>query len=652
MNIVMMTNAYLPHVGGVANSVHRFTSIYRRLGHRVLVVAPEFEGQPEHEIDVIRMPAIQHFNGSDFAVTLPALGRLKPALDDFEPDIIHSHHPFLIGDTAIRVAAARQIPLVFTHHTMYEQYVHYVPLDAPRLKDFTIAMVTAYANQSDHVIAPSASIAKILRDRGIESPISVVPTGVEVAHFGQGDGAAFRNEFGIGPDQFVVGHVGRLAPEKNLHFLARAVARFCARRDDAIFLVVGSGPSGDGIKHYFERHQLGDRLVMAGVHRDESLVNAYHAMDVFAFSSHSETQGMVLIEAMAAGVPVVALDAPGAREVVQDRRNGRLLAGEDPDEFARALMWIADRTPAERKKLKRGARMTANVFSSDNCAKHALKVYKSVLDLHTAYTDFDESAWGITLNTLREEWRLWSERISIASEVLLSDFTLLPRADSEEDLRDEDSVAVPCPHCAHVLTIPARYVGSTGKCNYCGGRLVIDPERSYDPHLLAGPRPDAETFPYDAEEANLWLWIDHEIRRGVPLQRIVDFIDARRKEIRKDTAAYEVLDQWRRQLREGMLYRNWKARRLEARGDYLAALRLYNENILDQFSGHTPYDRAAIIHARHGEYSRAIDVCERYLAHATDPIQRQRFQRRLRALRRKRDHNSIPTPDADRISAR
>src|SRR5690606_27159550 len=121
---------------------------------------------------------------------------------------------------------------------------------------------------------------------------------------------------------------------------------------------------------------------------------------------------------------------------------------------------------------------------------------------------------------------------------------------------------------------------------------------------------------------------------------------------RSSTPALALPEQRPHHLREGMLYRTPKARRLEARGDYLAALRLYNENILDQFSGHTPYDRAAIIHARHGEYSRAIDVCERYLAHATEPIQRQRFQRRLRALRRKRDHNSIPTPDADRISAR
>lgn len=643
MNIVMMTNAYLPHVGGVANSVARFTTIYRKRGHRVLVVAPEFDGQPEHEDDVVRMPAIQRFNGSDFAVTLPVVGGLKPALDAFEPDIIHSHHPFLIGDTAIRVAAARQLPLVFTHHTMYEQYVHYVPLDAPRLKDFAIAMVTAYANQSDHVIAPSASIAQILRQRGIETAMSVVPTGVDVERFRQGDGATFRRRLNIPDDCFVVGHVGRLAPEKNLHFLARAVARFCAKRDNAVFVVVGGGPSADGIQHYFERHRLSDKLIMAGVQKDEALVNAYHAMDVFAFSSHSETQGMVLIEAMGAGVPVVALDAPGAREVVQDGRNGRLLTSGDPREFAGALRWIAETSPEKRREVRHAARETGDAFSSENCAQRALDVYASVLDLHKAYTDFDESAWGLTLNTLREEWRLWSERIAIASEVLLSDFTLLPQPEDASEIQDEETVAYPCPHCARTLQIPRRYIGSTGKCNYCGGRLVVDLERS-NGEAHAAPRPDSESFPYDVDASTLWYWVDREIRRGVPLQRIVAFLELRRDETRNGTYAREELERFRRQLREGMLHRNWMARRCEKAGRDEEAIGLYEANIQDEFPGHIPYRRAAIMHARRRDYCRAIQVCERFLAISDEPVERQHFERRLRSLHRKQAREQAVRP--------
>jgi glycogen synthase len=120
MNIVMMTNTFTPHVGGVARSVEAFTAEYRRRGHRVLVVAPVFPNMPQDEIDVVRIPAIQEFNGSDFSIVLPVSGLLTEVLDEFLPDIIHSHHSYLLGVTALRVARYRNLPLVFTHHTLYE----------------------------------------------------------------------------------------------------------------------------------------------------------------------------------------------------------------------------------------------------------------------------------------------------------------------------------------------------------------------------------------------------------------------------------------------------------------------------------------------------------------------------------------------------
>jgi len=127
MNILMMTNTFTPHVGGVARSVQSFANGYRKRGHRVLVVAPEYENMPGKETDVIRVPAIQHFNRSDFSMVLPIPGFLTAAIEKFSPDIVHAQHPFLIGGTAIRVAHTHELPLVFTHHTMYEQYTHYVP---------------------------------------------------------------------------------------------------------------------------------------------------------------------------------------------------------------------------------------------------------------------------------------------------------------------------------------------------------------------------------------------------------------------------------------------------------------------------------------------------------------------------------------------
>jgi glycosyltransferase involved in cell wall biosynthesis len=190
MNICMMTNTYLPHIGGVARSVHGFSEAFRHQRHRVLVVAPTFEGVDQVparvEKRVARLPAIQQFNGSDFSVRLPLAWLLNPVLNNFQPDIVHSHHPYLLGDSALRYAADKNAPVIFTHHTLHEQYTHYVPFDSPTLKQFVIELCTAYANLCDAVIAPSESIAQLIRQRGVNVPIEVIPTGIQVKNFATG----------------------------------------------------------------------------------------------------------------------------------------------------------------------------------------------------------------------------------------------------------------------------------------------------------------------------------------------------------------------------------------------------------------------------------------------------------------------------------
>jgi glycosyltransferase involved in cell wall biosynthesis len=159
MKILMMTNTYKPIVGGVERSVETFTEEYRSNRHRVIIVAPQFKNIPKDETDVIRVPAIQNFNGTDFSVQVPIPGVLSRALMGLRPDIVHAHHPYLIGDTALRVAAKHKAPFVFTYHTFYERYTHYVPGDSPVLKRFVIALSTGFANLCNMVFAPSQSVA-------------------------------------------------------------------------------------------------------------------------------------------------------------------------------------------------------------------------------------------------------------------------------------------------------------------------------------------------------------------------------------------------------------------------------------------------------------------------------------------------------------
>lgn len=422
MKICMMTNTYLPHVGGVARSVSTFAEEFRKLGHQVLVVAPEFDGPrlTKRQAEIVeRVAAMQNFNGSDFSVRLPLAASLSDRLDDFQADIVHAHHPFLLGDTALRVGANRNVPVIFTHHTRYEDYTHYVPFDSPTLKEIAIKLSTEFANLCEGVIAPSESIAELIRKRGVTSPIAVVPTGVDVAGFASGDGARARRKFKIPARAFVVGHTGRLAPEKNLGYLARAVALFLRRKPDARFLVVGGGPSEGEIRRICERHGVGEQLILAGKHTGRVLHDALNAMDVFVFASFSETQGMVLTEAMAAGVPVVALKANGVVEVVSDRVNGFLLpARASAAEFADRLASLRE-SPKLRRQFGRAAAITAKDFSREHCAGLALAFYERIRkETRRDRLIEDLSVWGALGRRLSMEWDLLAEKTqSIMSAV-------------------------------------------------------------------------------------------------------------------------------------------------------------------------------------------------------------------------------------------
>jgi glycosyltransferase involved in cell wall biosynthesis len=318
--------------------------------------------------------------------------------------------------TALRIARFRQLPLVFTHHTLYEQYTHYVPGDSPMLQRFVIQLATHYANLSDMVFAPSESVASLLHERGVRTSITVVPTGVELSQFSQGDGVDFRRKMDIPENAFVVGHLGRLAPEKNLKFLATSVASFIAAgftdTDTAKIppeihcLVVGAGPSEADIQAIFAQAGIAERLHLGGIQTKQTLADAYHAMDIFAFTSTSETQGMVLTEAMAAGKPVVALDAPGVREVVRDRVNGRLLAEENSSTFVSALQWVAEQTAENKLALATAARKTAEQFSISNTADRALDCYQELLGQLALTHNEEDDRWVRLLHLIKTEWAI------------------------------------------------------------------------------------------------------------------------------------------------------------------------------------------------------------------------------------------------------
>ena len=407
MKILMMTNTYAPMVGGIEESIRSFTVEFEKLGHEVFIVAPECEGVPPDEVGVIRLRAIEKFNHSDFSIALPLSSLLPELMKTFMPDIIHCHHPFWIGDIALRLSSKYHIQLVFTYHTMFEKHMHYLPIQNDGMKRFIIDLFTGYANLVTQVIVPSESVREILLERGVKTPMTVVPTGIDLQKFFKGEGNAIRQRLGIPLDDIVIGYVGRLAIEKNLEFLGQSVADYLKKDTKAHFLIGGDGPLKDRIKEIFDEKGVGKQLHLAGVLKDQDLVDCYHAMDVFAFASLSETQGLVLVEAMSAGVPVVAVDAPGVREVVKDGYNGRLILEENKNNFSEALSWYCKQSQSKIENMKANALATTKEFSIDLCAYRMLKVYQDVSLKELVWSDHKNTAWDSLSDRLKSEWGMF-----------------------------------------------------------------------------------------------------------------------------------------------------------------------------------------------------------------------------------------------------
>ncbi len=428
MNIMMMTNTYTPFVGGVERSIAAFTEQFRARGHRVIVVAPTFENTPGNEPDVVRVPAVQKFNGTDFSVQLPVPGMLYHALQGFVPDIVHSHHPYLIGDTALRVAAHFSAPIAFTFHTFYERYTHYVPGDSKALKRFVAALSAGYANLCDRTIAPSRAVADVLRKRDVTVPIAVCPTGIDVQSFEDGDGGRAREAYAIPHDARVIGTVSRLAPEKNIVFLTEAVSRVLQARDDTYFIVAGGGPSEAQIDRIARRHGLETRVRRVGTLEGRELADMYQASDVFAFASQTETQGLVIAEAMAAGLPVVALEGPGVSEMVERGVNGALAERNDVDAFAQALRSIIDLPAEKRAAIGAAGHAAARELDLTICAERVERLYQETVSRGRAERGSGDGAWDLARRRIATEMHLLGN-IASATVSALSESASAPDAE-------------------------------------------------------------------------------------------------------------------------------------------------------------------------------------------------------------------------------
>jgi 1,2-diacylglycerol 3-alpha-glucosyltransferase len=407
MKILMMSDVYFPRVNGVSTSIQTFRRELARLGHQVVLVAPRYAGEDELREEVLRVPSRRVvLDPEDRMMRVGALRSLASVLSDSRFDLVHVQTPFVAHYQGLALARHLDLPCVATYHTFFEEYLHhYVPL-LPRwlMQAAARRFSRRQCNALDALVVPSAAMEEVLERYGVRRPICVIPTGIDIDAFRGGDGASFRRAHRIPADRPMALYVGRVAFEKNIEFLLHVVRAVRSALPDVLLVVAGEGPAQRSLQRIVDRLGLGEHVRFVGyLSRRHALPDCYRAADVFAFASQTETQGLVLLEAMALGVPVVATAAMGTRDLLGDGR-GVLVARPEVADFADKLRRLLT-DAALRARLAAEGEACARQWSSAAMASRLVTFYEGVLERASGAEVAGSRACLTTAPTRRLVWR-------------------------------------------------------------------------------------------------------------------------------------------------------------------------------------------------------------------------------------------------------
>jgi 1,2-diacylglycerol 3-alpha-glucosyltransferase len=386
MRVLFISDVYFPRVNGVSTSIRTFRSDLSQLGVETTLVAPAYPGASEDgDPSILRVPSGRvPLDPEDRRFSGAALrGVLNPALAS-RVDLVHVHTPFIAHYAGVRVARRPGLPVVATYHTFFEDYLHhYIPILPRRIggalaRRFTLSQCRDVAA----LISPSAPMRDALLQYGVTTPIEVLPTGMPAESFVRGDGARFRRQFDLPAKRPMLLYVGRVAHEKNIGFLLRMFARLRAQRSDALFVIAGEGPARESLTRLARDLGIAGSVRFIGyLDRRTELPDCYAAGDVFVFASRTETQGLVLLEAMAQGTPVVSTAELGTRSIVTPE-SGAFVVTEDEEAFAARVVSAlgVSRDSPRRAQL----RAHAESWASQAMARRLQSFYGKVRSQHAA----------------------------------------------------------------------------------------------------------------------------------------------------------------------------------------------------------------------------------------------------------------------------
>jgi glycosyltransferase involved in cell wall biosynthesis len=383
VRVLFISDVYFPRVNGVSTSIRTFREDLARRGVETLLLAPEYEGQAQPAEDgLIRVPAGRvPKDPEDRRLRWGALNRALEGLQATEFDLIHIQTPFVAHYAGARFARRWRIPCAETYHTFFEEYVHHYVPALPRVAGRALARAITRSQCHDvqALIAPSEPLRQSLLEYGITTPVHVVPTGLPADRFNPGDGRRFRAYAGLPAERPLVTYIGRVAHEKNIEFLVRMFVRVRAAVPSAMLVIAGEGPARESLRRLVDSLGLeGDVHFVGYLDRDTMLLDCYAAASVFVFASRTETQGLVLLEAMAQGAPIVSTAELGTRSILLPDC-GALVVEEKAAPFAAAVARVLTE-PDLASALSQQGRPYARAWSSVAMAGRLADLYRAITE--------------------------------------------------------------------------------------------------------------------------------------------------------------------------------------------------------------------------------------------------------------------------------
>ncbi len=375
LNIAIFTNAYKPIISGVVNCIDLMRKNLQKKGHNVYIFAPNFQDYEDPKDEhVFRYPSLNLTNKVKFPIPLPFYPKAEKFLSETPIDIIHCHHPFILGEEGVKWATKLNVPLFFTFHTQYEMYSHYIPLPQDFVKSVSKSVVSSFTKKCSVIITPGTAIVDLIKkDYGINKNVIYMRNSIELDDFKNPNRQKVREKYGIKENEKLLIYVGRMAPEKNIPFMLDSFKKI-SEKNPSKLLIVGEGSEIENLKQYAKDHGLENKAIFTGRVEYKEIPNYYGASDLFIMTSKTEVKPLALLEAMATGLPIIAVSACGASDTIQDGING-YLTSENIDEFANKVLEVIN----DNEKLKRMSEESlkiADSYSADKMTDKLIELYK------------------------------------------------------------------------------------------------------------------------------------------------------------------------------------------------------------------------------------------------------------------------------------